>query len=179
MNYREFFFRHNIEYQNGLTFEEFTNIEEKYNIVFPNDLRNLLRQVLPISKGFYNWRDFSDKNVDFIFQVLNRPFIDFYDNASEIYWNDEWGIEPNNKDEIERIVRTKLLNAPKLIPVYAHRYIPMINYNTNPVFSIHGIDAIIYGKSLDDYLKREFEEKSPNTIDMSKICTIPFWSEII
>ena len=56
---------------------------------------------------------------------------------------------------------------------------PMIAADTNPVFSVHGIDIIIYGESLDDYLKVEFGEKSQSLIRISDICNIPFWSEVI
>lgn len=179
MNYCDFFDSHNIRYQKGLSDEEIIQIESKYNIFFPSELKRLFKQILPISEGFYNWRDFSEKNIEFILQALNRPFNDFYNEASEIYWNDDWGEEPETDEEIQEIIRDKLLSAPKLIPIYAHRYISMINGNTNPIFSIHGIDIIIYGESLDDYLNIEFGEKKQSDINFSNVLDVPFWSEVM
>ena len=179
MNYSDFFDLHNIKYQEGLSDVEIIRIESLYKIQFPDELKSLFKQVFPISEGFYNWRDFSEKNVEFILQALNRPFNDFYNEASEIYWNDDWGEEPETDEEIQEIIRDKLLSAPKLIPIYAHRYISMINGNTNPIFSIHGIDIIIYGESLDDYLTVEFGEKSQSDINFSNVLDVPFWSEVM
>lgn len=179
MNYCDFFDQHNVSYQNGLSDEEIVQIESKYNIFFPYALRTLLKQALPISEGFYNWRDLSESNYEFILQSINRPISDFYEDASEIYWNDEWGKEPVNSAEFQSIIRTKLSRAPKLIPVFAHRYIPMIDGNTYPIFSIHGIDIIIYGESLDDYLNVEFGEKSQSDINFSNVLDVPFWSEVM
>lgn len=179
MNYYEFFDLHNMKYQKGLSDEEIDQIEGIYKIFLPTELKCLYKQILPISRGFYNWRDFSEGNVRFISQAINRPFNDFYNDASEIYWNDDWGERPESDNEIQTVIRNKLLRAPKLIPIYAHRYMPMIAADTNPVFSVHGIDIIIYGESLDDYLKVEFGEKSQSLIRVSDICNIPFWSEVI
>lgn len=179
MNYCDFFDLHNIRYQKGLSDEEIIQIERKYNIFFPYELKMLLKQALPISEGFYNWRDLSESNYEFILHSINRPFSDFYNEASEIYWNDDWGEEPENNKEIQAIIRDKLSSAPKLIPIYAHRYMPMINSDTNPIFSIHGIDIIIYGESLVDYLNIEFGEKAQASINFSNICEVPFWSEVI
>lgn len=122
---------------------------------------------------------FFGKNVKYILHVINRPFVDVYNNASEACWNDEWGDEPDNKYEFEKIVRTRLLTAPKLIPVYAHRYIPMSSDIDNTIFSIHEVDIIIYGKSLDDYLRNEFEKKRLSIDNISNIKSVPFWSEIL
>lgn len=49
-----------IEFDKGLTLNEIIRIEKIYKIKFPNSLRELLTIVLPISKGFYNWRDIED-----------------------------------------------------------------------------------------------------------------------
>ena len=50
-------------------------------------------------------------------------------------------------------------HAPKLIPIYTHRYMPMIDEKNNPIFSIHGVDVICYGTRIDEYFQIEFGEK--------------------
>ncbi len=179
MNYRAFFDLHGIKCQEGLSDGEIKRIEGKYDLIFPDDLRNLLQQALPTAKGFYDWRDFSESNVQFVLQAINRPFDDFYNDAAGVYWNDDWGDKLGNADAIREIVRSKLATAPKLVPIYAHRYVPMIAGKGQPVFSVHGIDVIVYGKSLDDYLEIEFAGKGRPPLDVADVCHVPFWSEVI
>ena len=179
MDYQNFFEMKHIECQKGLKEEEILRIEEIYNIFLPTELKEVLEQVLPIATGFYNWRNFSEKNIQYITQAIERPIKEFYRDAAEIYWNDDWGEEPRNNKEIEKIVRTKLSHAPKLIPIYTHRYVPMIEGKNNPVFSIHGVDVICYGKRIDEYFQIEFGEKKQESIEYSKIKQVPFWTEVI
>lgn len=69
--------------------------------------------------------------------------------------------------------------APKLIPIYSHRYMPMIDNENPPIISIHGSDVIYYGEDLQDFFKVEFGEKDQNTIKFENINTIPFWTDIM
>lgn len=52
---------------------------------------------LPISKGFYNWRNMKEDNINFIKNIMNSPFLNIYSMAEEICWCDNWGEEPENK----------------------------------------------------------------------------------
>jgi len=72
-----------------------------------------------------------------------------------------------------------LSHAPKLIPIYTHRYMPMIDEKNNPIFSIHGVDVICYGTRIDEYFQIEFGEKKQESIKYSEIKQIPFWTEMI
>ena len=49
--------------------------------------------------------------------------------------------------EIQAIIRDKLSSAPKLIPIYAHRYMPMINGDTYPITDKLTIECEDLGKS--------------------------------
>lgn len=164
--------------ESGLTVKEFEIIEETYNIHFPESLKDFLIQVLPVAKGFYNWRDFSDENVAKIKKAIACPEKTVYEDAEEVYWCEQWGREPDDVDEFVQEVRKKLEEAPKLIPVYGHRYMPMDGCNP-PIMSIHGIDIIYYGQDLRDYFKVEFGSKKQSEIDFEGIPNIPFWSEIM
>ena len=168
-----------IEFEKGLTLDELTLIEEIYKIQFPKSLREFLMIALPISKGFYNWRNIMQNNIDFIMQMIMRPIKDIDNMAEEVYWCDGWGDEPENELIIAKEVRKRLNKAPKILPIYAHRYMPMLLNDNPPIVYIHGIDIIYYGESLEDYLKIEFDKKRQEEIDFKNIKYIPFWSDIM
>lgn len=168
-----------IEFERGLTLDELKQIENIYQIKFPGSLREFLMMALPISKGFYNWRNMQDDNVQFIKNIINKPLSDIYNMAEEVYWCDDWGEEPEDEVVISKKVRERLKEAPKLLPIYAHRYMPMILDGNPPIISIHDLDIIYYGKNLEDYLYVEFGNKTQNEIEFENITPIPFWSDIM
>ena len=150
-----------------------------YNIELPEELKNLYNIALPVSKGFCNWRNFDDKNVKFIKEVIERPIKDIYELANEVYWCDDWGKEPNNESEKVEIIRNLLEKAPKLIPIYFHRYMTQVNMKNIPIFSMHDTDIICYGENLSSYLKIEFGDKNQSDIDYEKLNYIPFWNDLL
>lgn len=168
-----------IRLEKGLSLSELNKAEKLYQIQFPESLKNFLMIALPISKGFYNWRNTQKSNVQFIKDIMERPFQDINEAADIVYWCDDWGVEPTNTMNFASEVRKKLKNAPKLLPIYAHRYMPMVMDKTPPVLSLHGLDIIYYGKNLEDYLRVEFGDKSQNEIEFDSIPHIPFWSDIM
>ena len=163
----------------GLSDEEISIIESKYEISFPKSLKDFYKEGVPVSEGFINWRDFSKGNEEFIKDLIESTFSDVSENAEEIYWNDEWGEEPEDTEEIAKIIKEKLKSAPKLIPIYSHRYMPMSVSDNPPIISVHEIDVIYYGKDLLDYFKIEFGNKKQSDIDFENIQKIPFWTEIM
>lgn len=167
-----------IEFESGLTIDELKQIEKIYEIKFPNSLREFLMIALPISKGFYNWRDTTEDNINFIKQVINKPVLDIKNMAEVVYWCEDWGEEPEDEEIIEKKVIEHLVDAPQLLPIYAHRYMPIIDDNP-PIISIHDIDIIYYGENLEDYFNVEFGGKKQNTIDFQNIKPLPFWSDIM
>jgi len=171
--------KYGVELKKGLTYDEIVQVEKIYDIKFPNSLQKLLTMALPVSKGFYNWRNFKEDNVNFIKQVINTPIEDIYDMAESVDWCDSWGKEPKDEEDIAKEVKKRLKNAPKLIPVFSHRYIPMILDENPPIISIHGVDIIYYGKDLKDYFEIEFENKRQDSILFSNIKPIPFWSDLM
>jgi hypothetical protein len=168
-----------IEFENGLTIDEITQIEQIYEIMFPESLREFLMMGLPISKGFYNWRSMEKRNVEYIKQIIDQPLRYINDMPEEIYWCDDWGKEPEDENYLKEEVRKRLSKAPKLLPIFSHRYMPMILENNPPIISVHGVDIIYYGKNIEDYFEVEFGNKSQNDIDFDKIKPIQFWSDIM
>lgn len=167
-----------VEFAEGLSSDEIVEIEKHYGIRFPKSLKEFLMEALPVSRGFYNWRDLSADNTDFIEQMIRYPLDSFENFASEVDWCEEWGNEPETKQELEHIIRTRLKSAPMLIPIYSHRYIPAYS-DAPPVFSVHGVDLVYYGENLEQYLQVEFGWKKHNQLKMEDIDYIPFWSDVV
>ena len=168
-----------VSFVDGLTNNEILKVETRYNIVFPKQLADFLSQRLPVSDGFYNWRDLSPQNTVVIDEMIKKPAQNLVRYMEDIEWCNRWGDEPKSQ-EIKKIKLQSLIsNAPALIPVFGHRYIASVENVESPVFSIHGTDIIYYGEDLYSYLDIEFGERRYNTLDYSKICPIKFWSDLI
>lgn len=167
-----------ISFDEGLSLEELDYIENLYKIEFPKSLRDFLMYKMPISNGFYNWRNTNKDNVEYLNKVMKLPFDNIYNMANEVYWCDDWGDEPD-EEVCSDIIREKFKKAPKLIPIYSHRYIPMISIDNPPIISIHGVDIICYGTDLEEYIDIEFGDKNQDAIQYEKVYHIDFWSDIM
>lgn len=168
-----------VEFEEGLTFNEVTQIEELYEIKFPESLLLFLTKALPVSKGFYNWRNTEVENINCIKKIINQPLQYINDMPEEIYWCEDWGKAPENEKVLKKEVRQRLSKAPKLIPIFSHRYMPMTLEKNPPIISVHGIDVIYYGEDIEDYFKIEFGGKDPNSIKYQNIKKIQFWTDIM
>ncbi len=163
----------------GLTTDEFDQIQNIYDVEFPAPLHDFLGSILPVSKGFYNWRNFSKHNVEFIKACMQFPVEYICNQTNEVDWNEEWGIEPTNEEVRDDEIRKRALNAPKLIPIYLHRYMPLGHFNRYPIISIHGIDVIYYGKDINDYIRNEFGNGNRAGYDYETIQKVPFWTDLM
>jgi hypothetical protein len=86
-------------------------------------------------------------------------------------------------------MRDLVTTAPKLIPVFGHRYLLAEPCEAgNPIFSIDQSDMIIYGEDLHSYFLEEFGdlvgEGRPShdhqrQIQLEPYRAIPFWGEIL
>lgn len=105
----------------GLTEIEIEQLERKYKIKFPAELKELYKEALPVSKGFYNWREaLTDENTDKFEKILNKPFLELKEQIEEIEWNEAWGEKPDSNQKIKEIIISKINHAPKLIPIFRH-----------------------------------------------------------
>ena len=171
--------QHEIEIEVGLSSSELKLIEEVYSIRFPKSLREFLREALPVTNGFYNWRDFSEENINTIKSAIAAPIEALIELAEEVEWCESWGKEPESVAQRTVEVKERLQKAPTLIPVYAHRYVPMVEAENPPVLSVHGTDVVYYGENLADYFDVEFGGKKQQDIAFECILSVPFWSEIM
>lgn len=90
------------------------------------------------------------------------------------------GGQPERIEEAQKVLLKHYNNAPKLIPIYSHRYMPFIPENTNiPVFSIMQSDIVYYGTDLISYLEIEFGLKQYNDIMQTNFQYVIFWSDLL
>jgi len=128
----------------GLTDEEVERIERKYAFRFPPDLRAFLQIVMPANIGFHDWRDGNEAGLR---EMLDWPLIGcLFDVEHTDFWLPEWGIRPASLSDALKIATEKVNEAPKLIPIYSHRFISEEPYEEgNPVLSVYQTDIIYYG----------------------------------
>ena len=161
-------------FTSGLTDNTIAEIEEVYEIRFPDSLKVFYKTMLPISTKceepprFPRWNDLSPKNINFIRQLMDAPYQWLRRDIEKGFWLPIW--EGKTIDELFE-------NTPKLIPIFAHRYMPVVEgLDDLPIISTVGRDTVYYGHNLSEYLEVEFSGKRLNT---NNFAYIPFWSEII
>jgi hypothetical protein len=164
----------------GLTKPEIQGAQESYGFIFPPDLRDLLMFGLPVSKDWPNWRNADDPAI---WRMLNWPYEGIrFDIQNNAFWRQEWGPKPPSLTEAFAVAKQKVDDAPKLIPVLGHRYLPdRPNIAGNPVFSVYQTDIIYYGSDLWNYLENEFYYyfKTPKYNLKQPIRRIEFWSDLV
>lgn len=145
----------------GLAEREFASLEAKFEIVFPPDLRAWLASRLPTGPRWPEWRAaLSTKSSDADAQLrsrLNWPLDGMlFDIENNSFWDPAWGEKPDRLEDACAIATGAVRAAPRLIPVYSHRYMPAEPYAAgNPVFSVWQTDIIVYGANLLKYLHAE------------------------
>ena len=111
-----------VSFAPGLSEQEAQRAEHAYHFKFPPDLRAFLMHALPVSTRWPNWREeLSSGIVRMMEWPLESICFDIRNNA---FWPQEWGPLPDSLDAACAVARSKAAEAPKLIPVYSHRYIP-------------------------------------------------------
>lgn len=173
-------------FEPGLTPAEFDAVEARYGFRFPPDLRFVLADRLPVARGFPNWRTGERWQQDVqgppravpLTEVLDWPVEGLLLDVERAgFWLPAFG--PRAPDPASRAtaVRARAARAPRLIPVFSHRYLPAEPHAPgNPVLSVHGSDTIHYGSDLAEYLHIEFLGR-PHA-SMAGPRRVDLWSEI-
>ena len=164
-----------ISLEPGLSDEEIQKVETIYGIEFPVQWLAVYQQLLPISEGFYNWRDFSAENIEHMKRNLAAPYDGILESINEIAWDISWGLEPDKVEEKNKKIRKMLESAPPLIPLYGHRFLPILENKEMPILSVVDLDIIYYGLDLYDYFEVEFGHKRLVS-DSKKYKEVPFWT---
>jgi hypothetical protein len=197
---------------NGLSEQEIAAIEEQYHPCFPPDYRLFLkilhsvdrplvgarysddRHMMPTTTpSFYNWQTDTEA-IEGAYEWLVEGL--FFDVQHTTLWPQSWGAKPTEVEAQEARVRDLVKAAPRLVPVFGHRYLLAEPCEAgNPVLSIYQSDMIIYGIDLRHYFLTEFGElvgigredigslQPASEQEMQerfeKYQTIPFWGEFL
>jgi hypothetical protein len=139
----------------GLTTAELERAQEEAAAAFPPDLLEVLAECLPVGRGFPDWRNNAAKEMsEWRARLLEGFVFDVEQNGS---WPGAWDAKPEDPREARARVAEIVDDAPRLIPIYAHRGIPNEPLEAgNPVFSVHQTDVVVYGHDLEQYLRHEF-----------------------
>lgn len=161
----------------GLTAVELSTIEARFNFRFSPDHRALLAHCQPAGERWVNWRTDPPATIE---RALRWPVEGLLLHVdAEDFWFGDWGLRPCEPDLAHEVAASQLARAPKLIPLFAHRYLPAAPTPAGaPVLSVYQSDVIYYGADLTSYLRNEFlGEPGPQSLDEIKY-RVPFWSEL-
>ena len=170
-----------VTFAEGMTQNEILECEDFYSIKFPMPVKEMYSIALPVSKGFYNWKDYSEKSIERNKAAVSQPLEGIlFDIENNDFWYDKWGKKPDTISEAKRVCIEEFQKVPKLFPVYGHRYMPLVEGKTNlPVYSVYQTDIIYYGEDLISYLKIEFGYKPHKSTKLSNILHVDFWDDIV
>jgi hypothetical protein len=149
--------------------------------------------ILQNGPSFYNWQTGGDA----IKARFARPWEGLqFDVEHSNLWLKSWGEAPAMLMARQERVRELVEAAPRLIPIFGHRYLLANGCAAeHPVLSVYGADIIVYGLDLRDYFLAEFHEMLGfSRIEISKVrasareyakqhradfTAIPFWGEML
>lgn len=176
-----------VVFDKGLSNEEIRQIEQDNQFDFPPDLESFLQYALPVAleteydtnfDKFPNWRTNSVTIMTQAQKGLLEGFIWQLEHDDE-FWLNRWGERPSNLTEAASIVQKDFANAPILVPIYSHRFIPSKPRAIgNPIFSVVGVDIVRYGNNLWQYLAKEFQFQMPQ-LTASKLQAVEFWDDFL
>lgn len=177
-----------MQFDEGMSNKEIVLAEQQYGVRFPPDLREFLQIALPLSRPnsgwFPSWRCAiagDEESHRKIVGSLEWPGDGIcFDVERNGFWMEkEWGSRPPDVDQAKNVARKKVAEAPRLTPIFSHRYIPSEpNTPGNPVFSIYQTDIIYYGADLVSYLEAEFLGGALPQ-DIATLRPIHFWSRLV
>ena len=146
--------REPIGFDPGLSDSQVRDVEHRYGVRFPPDLRNFLQTAVPHGSRFPDWHSPDEERIR---DWLDLPRHGIVFDVLQGFWLAEWGERPAETEEAVRRVEGLIAAAPKLVPIYAHRMMPTEPHEAgNPVFSVHQADIIVYGRDLEAYFAVEF-----------------------
>jgi hypothetical protein len=165
----------------GLSSKEIAVVESRFGMQFPPDYRALLMDALPISGDFVDWRHGDPIAIQRQFAWPYEGIC--FDIEHSDFWLPEWGPRPTSLTDAFAIAAQAVQQAPVLIPICGHRYIPATpSESGNPIFSVYQTDIIYYGRDLLEYLENElsravYGEQRYQISEPVKV--IPFWSYLV
>ncbi|CAA7393731.1 unnamed protein product [Spirodela intermedia] len=161
----------------GVSDEEISRIESSHAFFFPPDLREVLREGLPIGTGFPNWRSASPEQLQLL---ICLPTSDLLHEVSwgRFWCESAWGSKPHGAAEALRVAESVMETAPLLVPIYQHFYMPSRpNTAGNPVFFVRGGEVRRSNVDLTDFFQREeFTRETGGKAAPSPPDSAPAWA---
>lgn len=116
----------------GLTDAEIDRVEREYGFEFADDHKAFLQAGLPVNKPpekyptwRHPWPDWRDGDPGELRAQLSWPADGaLFDVEHNAFWHPAWGPRPAGMNDALDTARRHLTHVPKMIPVYAHRYLP-------------------------------------------------------
>ncbi|MFF4707359.1 hypothetical protein ACWC4D_14180 [Streptomyces sp. NPDC001288] len=176
-------------FEPGLTDAEFRRIEREFGFEFADDHRSFLAAGLPVNippedgqTWSRPWPEWRSGDSDSLREQLAWPVEGvLLDVEHHTFWHEAWGERPADGTAALETARHHLAEAPALVPVYAHRYLPAGRGSFgHPVLSMWQTDIIYHGLDLADYMHREFDG-ARGEVDESwnPQATVPFWRDLL
>lgn len=166
----------------GLTNEEYERIELEFSFEFADDHRAFLAAGLPLNLPAQRacWPEWRFGRPDALRKQLALPVEGvLFDVAHNEVWHHSWGERPaDDPGAALQTARLHLARAPRMVPVYSHRYLPAGRGTSgHPVLSIWQTDIIYYGTDLIDYVHQEFDGPGMDRTDArwDPQGSVPFW----
>ena len=178
----------------GLTDAEFDQVEAEFGFEFADDHRAFLAAGLPLSVPYDDppgvfrtyrdpWPDWRGGDPDVLRERLGWPVEGvLFDVQNNSYWHDSWGERPEERRQALDVARRHLAEAPKLVPIYGHRFLPAgRGGHGHLVMSMWQTDIICYGADLADYIQREFGQVQSDDSHAVRIprATVEFWRDFL
>ena len=166
----------NADLGEGLGSDELDDVESRFGFHFGPDHREFLASVFPVGRGWPDWRHGSESELR---HQLDWPVDSLMFHVDhDGFWPSSWGERPADPTAALALGRRNLSGAPKLLPIYLHRFLPAAPCAPrSPVFSVYGVDTVYYGADLEDYLHCEFVDSVVSPPER-KPSRVPFWSEL-
>ncbi|MBQ2766776.1 MAG: hypothetical protein IJF49_01720 [Clostridia bacterium] len=150
-----------VQFADGLSQAQITNIEEAFQFHFPKEISAFLSCAYPVGANFFDYRDTSPSNIRFFNefqQNIKETFLfDIEHDADWLQYLLEEALGTFSEiNTFKDAVLRALEDSPRLIPFYAHRCF-LDGMDGMPIISFwQAVDTVFYGSDFENYLENEF-----------------------
>ncbi|MEV7288048.1 hypothetical protein AB0O01_26350 [Streptomyces sp. NPDC093252] len=171
----------------GLSEAELARIERTYGFVFAADHRAFLAEGLPVASPPKRgaaweqpWPDWRHGDPEDLRYRLEWPVREVLREVELGGWHQRaFGARPRGARAAVDMARRKLAEAPAMVPVYGHRFLPAGGGSYgHPVLSMWGTAIRCHSDHLVDYIEREFaglDDGGP----WDQETTVEVWSDFV
>ncbi|WP_370332826.1 hypothetical protein [Mycolicibacterium hippocampi] len=159
----------------GLSAAEITQVQAEFDFEFADDHRAFLSAGLPVGESWPDWRSGPRRTLGAVLQLPVDGVL--FDVEWNDFWHHTWGRRPARMKDALRTARYRLARAPRMLPVFGHRFLPAGRGTSgHPVLSIYRTEILCCGDDLVHYIDNAFGPgpHRPGTVHP----TVEFWSDL-